>query len=188
MLQKDEQSLIESAKAGDKPAFESLVLKYQDRVYNICRYMLGAIDVEDAAQDAFVKAYRSLSGFTPSPGFSAWITRIAVNTCLDYKRKPAHLPLAKTSSEGEEYEVEGASNGPGPESSLVSKQAGLAVEKAIRRLSDKLRAVIVLVEIEGLSYEETAQAFGVSVGTVKSRLFRAREDLRELLESLREQL
>lgn len=188
MLQKDEAALIESAKGGDRSAFEALVLKYQDRVYNICRYMLGPADAQDAAQDAFVKAYRNISGFTPSPGFSAWITRIAVNTCLDYRRKPAHLSLVRTSSEGEEYELEGTDSGPGPEGSLASKQAGLAVEKAIGRLSEKLRAVVVLIEIEGLSYEETSEALGVSVGTVKSRLFRAREELRRLLERSREHL
>lgn len=188
MLQKDESALIESAKQGDRSAFEALVLKYQDRVYNICRYMLGPLDAEDAAQDTFVKAYRNLSGFTPSPGFSAWITRIAVNTCLDYRRKPAHLSLVKTSRDGEEYEVEVADGGPGPEGFLSSKQAGLAVEKALARLSEKLRAVAVLIEMEGLSYEETSEVLGISVGTVKSRLFRAREELRRLFERSREHL
>ncbi|MDP2689155.1 MAG: sigma-70 family RNA polymerase sigma factor [Deltaproteobacteria bacterium] len=184
----DDQVLIDRSKRGDKSAFEAIVLKYQNRVYNICRYMLGPADVEDAAQDSFIKAYRNISGFTPSPGFSAWITRITINTCLDYKRRPKHLPLAKSPVEGDEYEHEEASRAPGPEGSFASKQAGLAVEEAIRRLSDKLRAVLVLHEIEDLSYEETAAALGISMGTVKSRLFRAREELRKLLDGSREHL
>ena len=102
MPQNDELTLIEKARQGDSSAFETLVRRYQDKVYNICRYMLAPGDAEDAAQDSFIKAYRNLDRFTPSPGFSAWITRIAINTCLDYKRKPVHLPLARTSGEGDE--------------------------------------------------------------------------------------
>jgi RNA polymerase sigma-70 factor (ECF subfamily) len=85
--------LIEKSKMGDKAAFEALILKYQDRVYNICRYMLGAADAQDAAQETFIKAYRKLAGFTPAPNFSA-DNRIAVNTCLDNKRKHSHLSLS----------------------------------------------------------------------------------------------
>lgn len=184
----DDHLLIERAKGGDKSAFEAIVLKYQDRVYNICRYMLGPADAEDAAQDSFIKAYRNINNFTSSPGFSAWITRITINTCLDYRRKPAHLPLVKRTAEGDEYEHEEASSAPGPEGALASKQSGQAVEEAIRRLSEKLRAVLVLHEIENLSYEETAAALGISIGTVKSRLFRAREELKKQLEGSREHL
>jgi RNA polymerase sigma-70 factor (ECF subfamily) len=187
MLQ-NELILIEKARQGDAPAFEELVVAYQDKVFNICRYMLGPDDAEDAAQDSFVKAYKNLDRFTPSPGFSAWITRIAINTCLDYKRKPAHLPLAGTSAEGDEYEHEHASPGPGPEAVLSSKQSAEAVSSAVGRLSDKLRAVLVLCDIEGLSYSEAADALGISMGTVKSRLSRAREELRRLIGGTREHI
>lgn len=89
LLSKDNDLLlIEKSKRGDISAFEALVLKYQDRVYNICRYMLGASDAEDAAQDVFIKIYKNLANFNPSPSFSAWMSRIAINTCIDYKRKP----------------------------------------------------------------------------------------------------
>lgn len=186
MPQKDELTLIENARQGDNSAFEALVLKYQDKVYNICRYMLGPHDAQDAAQDSFIKAYRNLDRFTPSPGFSAWITRIAVNTCLDYKRKPGHLPLARTTGEGEEYEYEHASSSPGPEAVLSSKQSALAIAGAVERLSDKLRAVLVLSDIEGLSYSEVSEALDISMGTVKSRLSRAREELKKLLHGSRE--
>ncbi len=188
MTHKDDELLIERSRAGDNAAFEGLVRKYQDRVYNICRYMLGAADAEDAAQDAFIKAYRSLGGFTPSPGFQAWITRIAVNSCLDYKRKPSHISLAMTNREGEEYTIEAPSGSPGPEAALESKRAGEAVTNAITRLSEKLRAVIVLYEIEGLSYEEISDALGISIGTVKSRISRAREELKNSLRPQMEQM
>jgi RNA polymerase sigma-70 factor (ECF subfamily) len=187
MLQ-DELILIEKARQGDAQAFEELVIAYQDKVFNICRYMLGPDDAEDAAQDSFVKAYKNLDRFTPSPGFSAWITRIAINTCLDYKRKPSHLPLAGKSPDGDEYEHEHASPGPGPEAMLSSKQSAEAVASAVGRLSDKLRAVLVLCDIEGLSYTEASDALGISMGTVKSRLSRAREELRRLFGHTREHI
>lgn len=174
--------LVEKSRKGDKRAFEELVLKYQDRVYNLCRYMLTSpSDAEDAAQDAFIKAYRNLSGFDPTAGFSAWLFRIAVNSCIDHKRKPVHGSLNRTSAEGEEYAVEAESSLPGPESSLESKESGQAIERALNMLSEKLRAVIVLREMEGLAYEEIAEALDVSVGTVKSRIARAREELKGIL-------
>lgn len=180
--------LVDRARDGDEAAFEALVLKYQDRVFNICRYMLGSRDADDAAQDTFIKAYRNLGSFTPSPGFSAWIARIAVNTCIDYRRRPSHLSLSVTTAEGEEYTREHASGAPGPESTLESKRTGIMVAEALERLPERLRAVVVLNEIEGLSYEEVSAALDIPVGTVKSRLSRAREELRRLLLSAREQI
>lgn len=185
---RDELVLIEKASHGDLKAFEELVLAYQDKVCNICRYMLGPADAEDAAQDSFVKVFRNLDRFTPSPGFSAWITRITVNTCLDYKRRPAHLPLTGTSSDGEEFDFEHASSGPGPEAALSSKQSFRALDAAMGRLSEKLRAVLVLCDIEGLSYIEASEALDISIGTVKSRLSRAREELRKHLSGSREHM
>ncbi len=187
MLQ-DELVLIEKARHGDLKAFEELVLAYQDKVYGICRYMLGPGDAADAAQDSFVKAFKNLGRFTPSPGFSAWITRIAVNTCLDYKRRPAHLPLVGTASDGEEFEFEHASADLGPEAALSSKQSSRALEEAVARLSGKLRAVLVLCDMEGLSYIEASEALDISIGTVKSRLSRAREELRRSLSGSREHI
>lgn len=187
MLQ-DEHVLIERARQGDESAFEELVLGYQDKVYNICRYMLGPGDAEDAAQDTFVKAYRNIGRFTPSPGFSAWIARIAVNTCLDYKRRPSHLPLTGKDPDGGDFEFEHPSSAPGPEAALSSRQSSRAVEKAVGALSGKLRAVLVLCDIEGLSYMEAAEALDISIGTVKSRLSRAREELRKHLSGSREHI
>ncbi len=184
----DELDLIKRAGSGDKTAFETLVRRYQDKVYNICRYVLGnASDAEDAAQDVFIKAYRNLSSFTPSPGFSAWISRIAVNTSLDYRRRPAHESIERKSSEGEEYTHDAAFAGPGPEETFASKESGLAVTAALGRLSEKYRVVMVLKELEGFSYEEISFALDISIGTVKSRISRAREELKRILSGSMEQ-
>ena len=140
--------LIERFKKGDQAAFEKLVLKYQDRVYNTCRYMLGnGCEAEDAAQDVFIKIYKKLVNFKPSPYLSSWIYRIAVNTCIDYKRKPSRELLPGTSGNEMEYIREEMSTAPGPECSLESKQTGQAVISALNRLSKKLRTVIILKEI-----------------------------------------
>lgn len=180
--------LVDRVRAGDEAAFEAIVVRHQDRVYNICRYMLGPADADDAAQETFIKAYRNLSAFTPAPSFSAWITRIAVNTCLDYLRKRPHISINAAAPDGGEFVREEASRGPGPERELELKRAGLAITDAIGRLSEKLRPPIVLLEIEGLSYEEISAALGISVGTVKSRISRAREELKRLLCGAREQI
>ena len=175
--------LIERFNKGDQEAaFEKLVFKYQDRVYNLCRYMLGnESDAEDAAQDVFIKIYKNLGHFKPSPYLASWVYRIAVNTCIDYRRKPFHESLNRTSGDGSEYIIEEVSKDPGPERFFESKQTGQAVIRALSRLSNKLRVVIVLKEVEGLSYEEISETLDISLGTVKSRISRAREELRSFL-------
>jgi RNA polymerase sigma-70 factor, ECF subfamily len=179
--------ILDLIRGGDTQAFEEIVLKYQDIIYNLCKYMTGsAREAEDITQDTFVKAYRNLEKFREG-SFSSWLYRIAVNGCLDYRRRPILDPLIRTSRDGEEYSVEPRSDTPTPEESLQSKQASLAVERGLSSLSGKLKAVIVLVEIEGLSYEEVSEVLGISVGTVKSRLSRAREELRRRLKRLTEQ-
>jgi RNA polymerase sigma-70 factor (ECF subfamily) len=184
----DESTIIDRFKKGDKAAFEELVLKYQDRIYNLCRHMLGnAHDAQDAAQDTFIKAHRNLTKFKPEASLYTWLYRIAVNTCLDYKKRPFFESLFQNSDKGEEFNVEGPSEGPSPERLYESKQIGYALQKGLKQLSLKLRSVIILKEIEGLSYEEIAEALETSVGTVKSRISRARDELRELLKDFREQ-
>jgi len=181
-------SLIARFKGGDSTAFEELVLNDQDRIYNLCRHMLGNThDAEDAAQDTFIKAYQNLNKFTPEASVYTWLYRIAVNTCLDYKKRPFFKSLFMKSDENEEYIPEPLSEGPSPEKLYESKQLGLALRKNLGKLSIKLRTVIILKEIEGLSYEEIAEVLDVSVGTVKSRISRAREELKVLLKKIREQ-
>lgn len=183
----DDLQILKRFNNGDISASEELVLKYQDRIYNLCRYMLGNThDAEDAAQDTFIKAYQNLNNFRPEASFYTWLYRIAVNTCLDYKRRPFFESLFKK-SEGEEFIDEPPSDRPSPEKLYESKQLGLALRNSLGKLSLKLRTVIILKEIEGLSYDEIADILEVSIGTVKSRISRAREELKKLLKNFTEQ-
>jgi RNA polymerase sigma-70 factor (ECF subfamily) len=178
----DELLIIERFKNGEKAAFEKLVLTYQDRIFNLCRYLLGnSHDAEDAAQDTFTKAYRNLNKFRPEASFYTWLYRIAVNTCLDYKKRPFFESLFRKSDEGEDYVLDPVSDEPSPEKLYESKQLGIALSKGLGKLSLKLRTVIILKEIEGLSYEAIAEVLDISVGTVKSRISRARAELKGLM-------
>ena len=180
--------LIDRFKDGDQSAFEELLLKYQDRIYNLCRHLLGNThEAEDAAQDTFLKAYQKLKDFKPEASLYTWLYRIAVNTCLDYKKRPLWESLFRKSDEDEEYILEPLSEDPSPEKLYESKQLGLALSKSLGKLSFKLRTVIILKEIEGLSYEEIADILEVSTGTVKSRISRAKEELRQRLKKFTEQ-
>ncbi len=162
-------------KQGDRSVFEDLVRKYQDRIYNLCLYMLGyPRDAEDAAQDTFVKAYKALNGYKPDFEFYTWLYRIAVNTCRDYRKKgKASVPS--------EYLEDIASPEPSPEHIYQSKETAKLIQASLTRLPEKLRAAIILRELEGLSYEEIARTLHTSVGTVKSRISRARGELRRIL-------
>jgi RNA polymerase sigma-70 factor (ECF subfamily) len=184
----DDLSPLDRFKTGDQSAFEVLVLKYQDRIYNLCRHMLGnAHDAQDAAQDVFIKAYRNLGRFKPDASLYTWLYRIAVNTCLDHKKKPIFESLFKNTDEGDEYLAEQVSDEPSPERLYESKQMGDALQKSLSRLPPKLRAAIILKEVEGLPYEEIAEVLDISMGTVKSRISRARNELRELMKEIMEQ-
>jgi RNA polymerase sigma-70 factor (ECF subfamily) len=184
----DDFELIERFKSGDTSAFEEIVLTYQDKIYSLCRYMLGnAHDAEDAAQDAFLKAYQALPKFQPEASLYTWLYRIATNTCIDHKRKPIFESLFGDSGEGEKLIHDRASDAPSPEKLYQSKQIDEALRESLGKLSPKLRAIIILKEIEELSYEEIADALEISMGTVKSRIARAREELQKLMQKFREQ-
>jgi RNA polymerase sigma-70 factor (ECF subfamily) len=184
----EDLELISSFKSGDKSAFEAIILNYQDRIYNLCRYMLSnEHDAEDAAQDTFLKAYQSLNDFKPNASLYTWLYRIAVNTCIDYKRRPFLESIFRSSDTGEEKVIEYASTSPSPEKLYESKQMGYALQKGLGQLSQKLRTVIILKEVEGLSYEEIADVLDISIGTVKSRISRAREELKTSLKDFTEQ-
>lgn len=170
---------IERLKRGDLSAFEDIVRRHQDRIYNLCRYMLqDTHDAQDAAQDVFVKAYAGLKAFKPDASLYTWLYRIAVNTCLDYKRKSR-----PEQPQDESFLLDDlASTEPSPEQRYQSKEIGQAIQAALQKLPEHLRAAIVLKEIEELSYEEIAEVLHTSLGTVKSRISRAREELRRLLQ------
>jgi RNA polymerase sigma-70 factor, ECF subfamily len=180
--------IINRFKNGDTSAFGEIVLKYQDKVYNLCRHMLGnAEDAEDAAQDVFLKAFQALPRFQPEASLFTWLYRIATNTCLDHKRKPVWESLFGITAKGEELVHDRASDAPSPEKLYQAKQIDQALQESLGKLSPKLRAIIILKEIEDLSYEEIADTLEISVGTVKSRIARAREELKILMQKFREQ-
>ncbi len=174
--------ILERFKNGDTSAFQEIVLAYQDTIYGLCFRMLGDHhNAQDAAQDTFLKAYQNLKSFKPDASLYTWIYRIAVNTCIDYKRRSVseslfrHLPNNENSVEQE------PSDSPSPEMLSESGQMAAALQQALGKLSKKLRAVIVMKEVEGLSYEDIAGVMDISIGTVKSRISRAREELKVLL-------
>jgi RNA polymerase sigma-70 factor, ECF subfamily len=173
----DELQLIKKFQEGDHSVFENILLKYQDKIYNLCRYLLrNTQDAEDAAQEVFIKAYQKLEDFRPEFPLYTWFYRIGINTCLDHKRK------SRPDSFKDEFLGEGLlSAEPTPERRYQSKEIGRAIQSALDQLPKNSRAVIVLKEIEGLSYDEIAEVLHISIGTVKSRISRTREELRRLL-------
>jgi RNA polymerase sigma-70 factor (ECF subfamily) len=177
----DDLDIIEDFKKGNALAFEALLLKYQDRIYNLCRYLLeNPHDADDAAQDSFVKAFQGLKRFTPTASFYTWLYRIAVNTCLDQRRK-ASSRTGLFVADGTDYLDTAPSQSPSPESDYETKQVLHSLQTSLNRLSVKLRVPLVLKEVEGLSYGEIAVALDVSVGTVKSRISRAREEMARMM-------
>jgi RNA polymerase sigma-70 factor, ECF subfamily len=184
----DDLDLINRFKDGDTSAFGEIVNKYQDKVYNLCRHMLGnAHDAEDAAQDVFLKAYQAFPKFQPNASLYTWLYRIATNTCIDFKKKPVFESLFGDSGEGGKLIHDQASEAPTPEKLYQSRQIGQALEGCLGILSPKLRAIIILKEIEDLPYEEIADTLEISMGTVKSRIARAREELQQCMKEFREQ-
>jgi RNA polymerase sigma-70 factor (ECF subfamily) len=185
----DDIALITRFKNGDKQAFEEIILRYQNKIVNLCMHMLAnKYDAEDAAQEVFLKAYQALPRFRPDAALYTWLYRIAVNTCIDYKKIPILESLFGSSKEGEEVLLhDRASDGPSPEALYASKQIDRAFQAGLGKLSPKLRAIIILKEMEELSYEEIAETLEISMGTVKSRIARAREELKIFFKDFREQ-
>jgi len=176
-------ALVERAKTGDRTAFEMLVVKYQRRIERLIGRMVRDVDlVPDIAQETFIRAYRAIPQFRGESAFYTWLYRIAVNTAkkalMELKRDPLVTESARASrdEEDETSRVENElSDGATPDALLASKQIAAAVNFAIEALSDDLRQAITLREIEGLSYEEIAELMNCPIGTVRSRIFRARE-------------
>jgi len=184
--------LIERVKLGDKRAFEMLVVKYQRRIERLIGRMVRDVDlVPDIAQETFIRAYRALPQFRGESAFYTWLYRIAVNTAkkalMELKRDPlvSESAYASRDDDDETSRVENElSDGETPEGLLASKEIAAAVNAAIEALSEDLRQAITLREIEGLSYEEIAEAMNCPIGTVRSRIFRAREAIATRLRPL----
>jgi len=175
-----DQVLVERAQRGDKQAFEQLVLKYQRKLARLLsRFIRDPAEVEDVAQEAFIKAYRALPSFRGESAFYTWLYRIGTNTAKNFL--VAQGRRAPTSTNFDSEEAETFDDGDQlrdintPESVLHSKQIGETVNAAMESLPEELRTAIVLREIEGLSYEEISRIMDCPIGTVRSRIFRARE-------------
>ena len=175
--------LVERVKQGDKRAFEMLVVKYQRRIERLIGRMVRDHElVQDIAQESFIRAYRAMPQFRGDSAFYTWLYRIAVNTAkkalVDLKRDPLIYESALRSGD-ESDETSAPQNEPShdetPEAVLASREIAAAVNAAIENLSEDLRQAVTLREIEGLSYEEIAEAMNCPIGTVRSRIFRARE-------------
>ena len=184
--------LVERVKLGDVRAFEMLVVKYQRRIERLIGRMVRDADlVQDIAQETFIRVYKALPQFRGDSAFYTWLYRIAVNTAkkalMDMKRDPLVSEAALRSDEDGE-EISRAENeltdGATPEALLASKEIAAAVNAAIDALSDDLRQAITLREIEGLSYEEIAEVMNCPIGTVRSRIFRARDAIAARLKPL----
>ena len=186
-----DQQLVERVQRGDKAAFDLLVVKYQRKIFRLLsRLIRDSAEIEDVAQEAFVKAYRALPNFRGDSAFYPWLYRIAINTAKKYLVSQGRR--APTSTQADVEDAETFDDGDHlrdlntPDSMLVTKQVGDAVNRAIDQLPEDLRTAIVLRELEGLSYEEIAESMQCPIGTVRSRIFRAREaialELRPILD------
>jgi RNA polymerase sigma-70 factor (ECF subfamily) len=180
---RDDAQLIRATLGGEPAAFGQLVLKYQDRLYNTLYRVLGsAEDARDVAQDAFVQAFLKLESFRGSAAFYTWLYRIGFNLAMSHRRRGR--PVASLDTSRSEHGVEPADGRPTPEADAARHDRARLVHAALAGLADDYRQVVVLREIDGFRYEEIAEILEVPIGTVRSRLFRARLQLRDRLAPL----
>ena len=186
-----DQQLVVRVQKGDKAAFDLLVRKYQHRIAKlVSRYVHDRAEVEDVTQEAFIKAYRAIKGFRGESAFYTWLYRIAINTAKNYLVAQGRRPQTADMETEEAEAVDIGSNlrdATTPERHLLAEEIGRTVERVLSALPEDLRTAITLREIDGLSYEEIAEIMDCPIGTVRSRIFRAREaidkELHPLLES-----
>ena len=187
-----ERELIRKAKQGDMLAFEELILKHEKIVYNLAlRMMNHSEDAQDISQEVFLKAYRSLQNFDERSAFSTWLYRITHNTCIDEMRKRKgkqsySLEEELESADGS-MQRQVADAGDTPEESLMRKEQKSEILQALDTLSEEHKAAIILRDVKGMAYEEIAEILELSLGTVKSRISRARNQLKTEILKMREQ-
>ena len=186
-----DKQLVERVQHGDKKAFDLLVLKYQQRIINlVSRFVYSPSDAQDIAQEAFIKAYRALPNFRGESAFYTWMYRIAVNTAKNYLAAKSRKPLESAQNIEDMEQIGGdhtLRNHETPERLLLRDEIQETILNSIEALPRDLKVAITLREVEGLSYEDIASAMGCPIGTVRSRIFRAREaidkELKPLLEN-----
>jgi RNA polymerase sigma-70 factor, ECF subfamily len=184
--QDDEQALIGRARRGDVDAFNALVLRYQDGVYTLTFRLMGeAHSAADAAQEAFIAAYRRLDTYRGG-SFRAWLLRIATNQCYDELRRAKRRPAVSVDDLGDEPPI--PDDADSPEQTVLQRELQHAIQDCINALNADQRVALVLCDVEGLNYQEIADQVGAQVGTVKSRLSRARAAVRDCLQAVRELL
>ena len=190
----DESGLVRSAQNGDLDAFNRLVLFYQEMAFNLAYRMLSDEDAaEDVTQTAFLSAYRSLSGYRGG-SFKAWVMRMVTNACYDELRRRQRRPTTplEPMDDEDEEEIESpswlADDAPSPEQSLERSELDRAIQACLEGLPEEFKAVAVMIDVEGMDYQEVSVAIGKPLGTVKSRVARARLKLRECLQGFRELL
>lgn len=184
----EDKRLIRAALHGDEKAFESLLNKYKNLVFTIMLKMVrNPQEAEDLTQEAFMKAFHSLSSFNDEFAFSTWLMKIATNNCIDFLRKrklktySIHQPLQY---KDEQIEIELPDQEPGPEKTLLQTERGKIIQEAIDQLPERYRYVILLRHKEEKSYEEIAEIMNLPLGTVKAQIFRAREILNKKLNEI----
>ena len=181
MTREQELTVIRRVQHGDTEAFSMLVTAYEKNVFNVALQMTGnREDAQDLAQEAFIKAYTSLPSFRGDSKFSSWLYRIVSNVCLDFRRRQSRRPSASLTVEdddGETLQLDIADESQSPETLLERKLTRDAVRRGLQELPEEQRQILLLREIEGLSYDEIAEAMDLEPGTVKSRIFRARKKL-----------
>jgi RNA polymerase sigma-70 factor, ECF subfamily len=180
-----DSELVRLAQTGDAKAFEALVVKYQRRIArHVARYVRHSGDVEDIVQTVFIRAHRGLAAFRGESAFFSWLYRIATNAALSHlKRAPGELLLGgEAPDERAEAFEPGISDAANPERTLMAKQIAEAVKRALARLQPDLAEALMLFEVEGKPYAEIAEMLDIPIGTVRTRIFRAREFIAKCLE------
>jgi len=180
-----EKDLIQKAKSGDQDAFEQLVLAHQNKVYTICVHMVtDREEAADLAQEAFLKDWRNLSSFQGESSFATWMYRLTTNVCLDYLRKQSrrqNISTAVSLDDEDSGWTEPADHSQDPQVHLEREERKRALTRALQELPEHHRRPLIMREVSGMSYQEIADALDTDLGTIKSRIARARERLRKIL-------